>query len=127
MRASYSESSSIGSFIYDGEWADDKPNGNGSARSNYFKDRIAAGDFASKEITGNYTDGLEDGEMTLVGTTRSGAKRTFKYKAKDGIAEKSSNEDSGVKGQYIIAQTNDKSESLTSDGSKRGVEGFTGE
>ncbi len=124
MRASYSESSSIGSFIYDGEWADDKPNGNGTARSNYFKDRISATDFATKEITGNYKDGLEDGTMTLVGTTRSGAKRTFKYKAKDGIAEKSSNESSGAKGQYIIAQTEDKSESLTSDGSKRGVEGF---
>ncbi|MCR5591514.1 MAG: tetratricopeptide repeat protein [Lachnospiraceae bacterium] len=124
MRASYSESSSIGSFIYDGEWADDKPNGEGCARSNYFKDRISATDFATKEITGNYTDGLEDGTMTLVGTTRSGAKRTFKYTAKDGIAERSSKESSGAKGQYIIAQTDDKSENLTSDGSKRGVEGF---
>lgn len=127
MRASYSESSSIGSFIYDGEWEDDKPNGEGTARSNYFKDRISATDFATKEISGNYSDGLEDGTMTLVGTTRGGAKRTFKYKAKDGIAEKSSDENSGVKGQYIIAQTEDKSESLTSDGSKRGVEGFVEE
>ena len=124
MRASYSESSSIGSFIYDGEWADDKPNGNGVAKSNYFKDRISASDFATKEISGNYTNGLENGTMTLVGVTRGGQKRTFKYNTKDGIAEKSSNEDSGVKGQYIIAQTDDKSESLTSDGSKRGVEGF---
>ena len=127
MRASYSESSSIGSFIYDGEWDDDKPNGTGTAKSNYFKDRISATDFATKEISGNYEDGLEDGTMTLIGTTRSGAKRTFKYTAKDGIAEKSSNDDSGVKGQYIIAQTDDKSESLTSDGSKRGVEGFVEE
>ncbi len=127
MRASYSESSSIGSFIYDGEWADDKPNGNGTAKSNYYKDRISATDFATKEISGNYTNGLEDGTMTLIGVTRGGAKRTFTYKTKDGIAEKSSNEKSGVKGQYIIAQTDDKSESLTSDGSKRGVEGFTEE
>ncbi len=124
MRASYSDSSSIGSFIFEGEWSDDKPNGNGTAKSSYFKDKISANDFATKEISGNYTDGLEDGTMTLVGTTRSGAKRTFKYTAKDGIAAKSSKEDSGVKGQYIIAQTDDKSESLTSDGSKRGVEGF---
>ena len=124
IRASYSETSSIGSFIYDGEWAADKPNGNGTATSNYFKDRISASDFATKEISGNYTDGLEDGDMTLVGTKRNGEKRTFKYKAKDGVAEKSTNEASGVKGQYIIAQTDDKSESLTSDGSKRGVEGF---
>lgn len=127
MRASYSESSSIGSFLFEGEWSDDKPNGEGVAKSNYFKDRISATDFATKEISGNYTGGLEDGTMTLVGTTRGGAKRKFTYKAKDGIAEKSSNDDSGVKGQYIIAQTDDKSESLTSDGSKRGVEGFVEE
>ncbi|MBO4267086.1 MAG: tetratricopeptide repeat protein [Lachnospiraceae bacterium] len=127
IRANYSESSSIGSFIYDGEWSNDKPNGAGTAKSNYYKDRISASDFASKEIKGNYTDGLEDGEMTLVGVTRSGAKRTFKYRAENGVAEKSSNDSSGVKGQYIIAQTEDKSESLTSDGSKRGVEGFVEE
>lgn len=124
MRSSYPETSSIGSFIYDGEWADDKPNGSGTARSNYYKDRVSASDFVTKEISGNYTNGLEDGTMTLSGTKKNGEKRTFTYKAKDGIAEKSSSESSGVKGQYIIAQTDDKSESLTSDGSKRGVEGF---
>ncbi len=127
MRATYSDSSSIGSFIFDGEWSDDMPNGEGTAKSNYFKDRIASTDFATKEITGNYTDGLEDGTMTLTGVKRNGEKRTFKYKAVAGVAEKSSGESSGVKGQYIIAQTNDKSESLTSDGSKRGVEGFVEE
>ena len=127
IRASYPETSSIGSFIYDGEWKDDKPNGEGCATSNYFKDKISASDFSVKEITGNYTDGLEDGSMTLVGTKKNGEKRTFKYKAEAGVAEKSSNESSGVKGQYIIAQTEDKSESLTSDGSKRGVEGFVEE
>jgi len=127
IRAAYPEGSSIGSFIYDGEWKDDKPNGTGKAISNYFKDKISASDFATKEISGNYTDGLENGDMTLVGTKRNGEKRTFKYKTKDGVAEKSSNEASGVKGQYIIAQTDDKSESLTSDGSKRGVEGFVEE
>lgn len=124
MRASYSESSSIGSFIFEGEWANDKPNGNGVAQSNYYKDRISSGDFFTKEIKGNYTDGLEDGDMTLTGKTKSGSARTFTYKAVAGIAEKSSNDDSGVKGQYIIAQTADKSENLTSDGSVRGIEGF---
>ncbi|MBR2530568.1 MAG: hypothetical protein IKE35_06030, partial [Lachnospiraceae bacterium] len=125
MRSSYPETSSIGSFIYDGEWADDKPNGSGVARSNYYKERVSASDFTSKEISGNYTNGLEDGTMKLTGTKKSGEKRTFTYKAKDGVAEKSTSEASGVKGQYIIAQTDDKSESLTSDGSIRGVEGFT--
>ena len=127
MRASYPESSSIGSFVYDGEWTDDKPNGEGTCKSNYFKDKISASDFATKEISGNYKDGLEDGTMTLTGIKRSGEKRVFKYTSKDGIAERSSKEDSGVKGQYIIAQNEDKSESLTSDGSKRGVEGFIDE
>ena len=112
---------------YDGEWSDDKPNGAGTAKSNYYKDRISASDFMTQEISGNYTNGLEDGDMTLVGTTKGGQKRTFKYKAKDGIAEQSTSESSGVKGQFIIAQTDDKSESLTSDGSVRGVEGFTEE
>ena len=127
FRANYPESSSIGSFIYDGEWDNDRPNGAGTCKSNYFKDRISASDFATKEISGNYKDGLEDGAMTLTGVKRNGEKRVFKYTYKDGIAEKSSNENSGVKGQYIIAQTDDKSESLTSDGSKRGVEGFIDE
>lgn len=122
IRATYSETSSIGSFIYDGEWEDDKPNGEGVATSNYYKDRIGAGDFAIKEITGNYRDGLEDGSMTLVGTKKDGTRCTFKYKAADGVAEKTGS--SGIKGQYIIAETSDKSESLTSDGSIRGVEGF---
>lgn len=127
MRASYSETSSIGSFIFDGEWDDDKPNGEGVAKSSYFKDRISANDFVTKEISGHYTNGLEDGTMKLVGVTKGGSKQTFTYKTKDGIAEKSSSENSGVKGQYIIAQTEDKSASLTSDGSKRGVEGFAEE
>ncbi len=127
MRASYPESSSIGSFIYDGEWEDDKPNGEGTATSNYYKDKISASDFVSKEISGEYKDGLENGNMTLVGVKRNGGKVTFKYKTEDGVAEQSSSESSGVKGQYIIAQTDDKSESLTSDGSKRGVESFVEE
>lgn len=127
IRATYSDTSSIGSFIYDGEWEDDKPNGEGTATSNYYKDRIGAGDFAVKEISGKYRDGLEDGSMTLVGTRKSGEKFTFKYTAKDGIAEKSGSGSSGIKGQYIISETADKSESLTSDGSIRGVEGFTEE
>lgn len=122
MRASYAQSSSIGSFIFEGEWADDAPNGQGTARSNYYKDRISAADFVTKEISGNYTNGLEDGSMTLVGMTKSGASRTFKYTANGGIAVKAGNEDSGVAGQYIIATS--AGDNLTSDGAKRGVEGF---
>ena len=39
-------------------------------------------------------------------------------------ASKASNDDSGVKGQYIIAKASDGKSNLTSDGSARGVEGF---
>lgn len=127
MRASYADSSSIGSFIFEGNWADDAPNGDGVATSNYYKDRISGNDFATKEISGNYKNGLEDGTMTLKGTTKSGVSRTFTYTAVEGIAEKSSNDDSGIAGQYIISQTSNKSDSLTSDGSQRGVEGFVEE
>lgn len=127
IRAVYSDTSSIGSFIFDGEWKDDKPNGKGTATSNYYKDRIGSGDFAVKEISGNYRDGLEDGQMTLVGTRKDGRKLTFKYSAEDGVAERIGSSSSGANGQYVIAETSDKSESLTSDGSVRGVEGFTEE
>lgn len=124
MRASYSESSSIGSFIFEGEWKDDEPNGEGKATSNYYQDRISGADFITKEISGNYTNGREDGKMTLKGRTKSGGSQTFSYTSTGGIADKSSNDDSGMEGQYIIAQNKDKSQSLTSDGSIRGVEGF---
>ena len=127
MRASYSESSSIGSFIFEGEWKNDAPNGEGVATSNYYNDRISASDFITKEISGNYLDGREDGTMKLKGKTKAGGTQSFTYKATGGIADKSSNDDSGVSGQYIIAQNGDKSQSLTSDGSVRGVEGFISE
>lgn len=125
MRAAYAESSSIGSFYYEGEWAEDKPNGEGVATSNYYRDRISANDFLTKTITGNYTNGLENGNMVLTGTTKSGVSRTFKYNTTDGVAEKSSSKDSGVEGQYVIAESGD--ENLTSDGSVRGIEGFVEE
>lgn len=124
FRASYAESSSIGSFIFEGEWKDDAPNGEGSATSNYYKDRISGSDFVTKVISGNYTNGREDGKMTLKGSTKSGGNQTFTYTASGGIAEKFNNDDTGIEGNYIIAQNKDKSQSLTSDGSVRGVEGF---
>ncbi|MDO4189507.1 MAG: hypothetical protein Q4D29_11005 [Lachnospiraceae bacterium] len=124
IRAVYSESSSIGSYIFEGEFSGDKPNGKGTATSSYFKDKISAEGLAKQVITGEYADGLENSTMKLIGTTKSGATVNYTYKAKDGIAEKSSKEDSGIKGQYIIAKSEDGKSNLTSDGSKRGVEGF---
>ncbi|MCR5001893.1 MAG: tetratricopeptide repeat protein [Lachnospiraceae bacterium] len=127
MRAVYSESSAIGSFVYDGEWSSDKPNGEGTSTSNYYKDKVGPAGLSRQVIKGNYTDGLENGTMRLDGTPQSGGSVSYSYTAENGVAKKISDEDSGVKGQYIIAKSSDGKSNLTSDGSLRGVEGFTGE
>ena len=124
IRAVYSESSSIGSYIFEGEFANDKPNGNGKAVSNFYKDKISASGLAKQEITGAFVDGLENGTMNLVGVTKGSATVKYTYKVENGVAVKSSKEDSGIKGQYIIAKSSDEKSNLTSDGSVRGVEGF---
>ncbi len=124
IRAAYSDSSALGSMIYEGEWAEDEPNGSGSVTSNYYADRISAGGMTKQVISGVYKNGLENGTMTLTGTLRSGGSVKYKYRASEGVAVKASDEDSGVSGQYIIAKSSDESSNLTSDGSKRGVGGF---
>lgn len=124
IRAVYSESSSIGSFIFEGEWEADLPNGGGSATSSFYTDKIGSSELAKQIITGDYANGLENGRMSLAGTTKGGAGVKYSYTSENGVAKKSSDEDSGVKGQYMIAQSNDKKSNLTSDGSSRGVEGF---
>ena len=126
MRAVYSESSAIGSFVYEGEWSNDKPNGQSKCTSNYYKDKIGASGLSKQVITGTYTDGLENGQMTLEGTPKGGGTVKYSYTAENGVAKKISDEDSGVKGQYIIAKSGDGKSNLTSDGSLRGVEGYTG-
>lgn len=124
MRAVYADSSAIGSFIFKGQWADDKPNGSGEATSNFYKDKISANEMVKQIIKGEYKDGLENGSMNLSGATKGGASVNYTYKSEAGVAVKSSKEDSGIKGQYIIAKSSDGKSNLTSDGSKRGVEGF---
>lgn len=124
IRAVYSTSSALGSSIYEGSWENDKPNGSGTVTANYYADRVSSGGMTKQVISGSYKDGLENGTMTLSGTLKAGGSVKYTYKAANGVAEKSSNEDSGVKGQYIIAKSSDESSNLTSDGSKRGVEGF---
>jgi len=124
MRAIYSASSSIGSYIYDGEWADNKPNGKGTATSNFFKDKIDATGLAKQVITGNYSNGLEEGKMSMVGTSKSGATYKYSYETTAGVAKKINDKDTGVKGQYYIAAGGDDVPMLMSDNSPRGVEGF---
>ena len=127
MTAVYAESSAIGSFVYEGEWSDDKPNGEGTSTSNYYKDKIGPSGLSKQVIKGNYTDGLENGTMRLEGTPKSGGAVSYSYTSENGVAKKISDEDSGVKGQYIIAKSSDGKSNLTSDGSLRGVEGFIGD
>ncbi len=126
MRAVYAESSAIGSFVYEGQWSNDKPNGEGTCTSNYYKDRIGASGLSKQVISGTYADGLENGKMTLDGVSKAGGAVKYSYTSENGVAKKISDEDSGVKGQYIIAKSSDGSSNLTSDGSLRGVEGYTG-
>ena len=121
MRAVYAEASAKGSFVYEGQWANDMPNGEGICTTNYFKDKITNEGLSKQVVVGEYSDGLENGMMSLTGTTKSGSTVTYSYKAVDGIAEKIS-DDSGVKGQYVIAKSGDGKSNLTSDGSLRGVE-----
>ena len=124
MRAVYAEASAIGSYIFEGDWKDDAPNGEGTATSNFYKDKISSEELIKQVISGNYANGLEEGTMYLAGTTKSGKGVKYTYKTASGVAAKASNDDSGVKGQYIIAKSSDGTSNLTSDGSVRGVEGF---
>ena len=88
------------------------------------KDKIGEAGLSKQVITGEYVDGYENGTMNLTGVAKSGASVKYTYKVENGVAVKSSNEDSQIKGQYIIAKSSDGKSNLTSDGSKRGVEGF---
>lgn len=126
IRAVYSESSSIGSYIFNGTWSEDRPNGAGEATSNFFKDKIGSTGLAKQVVTGNYSNGLEDGKMSMVGTTKAGKTLKYTYETAAGVAKKISDEKTGVEGQYYIGKTSSSSDPmLMSDDSPRGVEGFT--
>jgi len=124
IRATYSDSSSIGSYIYEGEWDNDMPNGQGSSTTAYYAKRVGAQGMTKQVVTGNYVNGLENGTMSLSGSLKSGGNVKYTYSCENGLAKKASNDDSGVRGQYIIAVSKDGNSNLTSDGSLRGVEGF---
>lgn len=124
IRAVYSDSSSIGSYIFEGHFENDLPNGSGTATSNYYKERITSAGLTKQVISGEFVNGLENGKMTLTGTKKAGGTVKYEYNVEDGVAVKSSDEDSGISGQYIISKSKDGKSNLTSDGTKRGVEGF---
>ncbi|MDO5575265.1 MAG: tetratricopeptide repeat protein [bacterium] len=125
VRAVYSESSSIGSYIFKGAWSDDKPNGTGEATSNFYKDKIGSTGLVKQVITGSYSNGLEEGKMSMTGTTKAGKTLKYAYETSGGVAKKISNEKTGVEGQYYIGKTSSSSDPmLMSDDSPRGVEGF---
>lgn len=122
FKAVYPENSSKMYYLFEGTWEDNYPNGEGRATSQYYPDRIESG-FATEVIEGDYVDGLEEGQMKLTGTTKTGRTREFLYTAMRGIAEKIDDTEESFD-EYIIARTDDQNVSLTSDGSIRCVEGF---
>ncbi len=125
IRAVYSESSSIGSYIFKGTWSDDQPNGTGEATSNFYKDKIGATGLIKQVVTGSYSHGLEEGKMTMTGTTKAGKTLKYTYETSGGVAKKISDEKTGVEGQYYIGKTSSSSDPmLMSDDTPRGVEGF---
>lgn len=126
IRAMYSESSSIGSYIFKGTWSEDQPNGSGEATSNFYKDKIGSTGLVKQVITGSYSNGLEEGKMAMTGTTKAGKTLKYTYTTSAGVAKKISDEKTGVEGQYYIGKTSSSSDPmLMSDDSPRGVEGFT--
>lgn len=124
IRAVYASSSSIGSYIFEGTWSDDKPNGDGTATSNFYNDKIGSTGLVKQVITGKYSNGLEEGSMNMVGTSKQGKTYKYKYTTSAGVAKKINNEDTKVEGQYYIADAGDDVPMLMSDSSPRGVEGF---
>lgn len=121
FKASYDKNSSIDFYIFEGQWADDAPNGDGIATTNYKSDLLKNNDFLVEVVEGNYTNGLENGTMTFTGTTKGKATQIFEYSIYDGVPQKIEDSDDG---SFIFAKSKSGGASLTSDGSLRGVGGF---
>lgn len=69
-----------GTSYYRGQWVDDMPNGIGTATTRF------SGSPDVETVTGNYTEGLENGDMTRVRSIDGQGTFTFNYTAVNGIA-----------------------------------------
>lgn len=123
-KANYPDTSTEKTYLFEGEWANDAPNGKGVSTLTYKADKIDKNDFITEVIEGEYRNGRENGHMSFKGTKKDKETRDFAYDANEGIAKQIVGAKSLNDGVYVIAETKNKSAALTSDGSVRCVEGF---
>lgn len=78
--------SSLLYYMFEGEWANDAPNGQGSS-CRYFNDENSGDSSKIKEDqwTGNYTDGLANGSMHKNIVRQDGSVTTYDVKAVNGV------------------------------------------
>lgn len=132
FKGSYPDSSTILSYLFEGEWENDKPNGTGVETLTNNFDNISVKEYEKRIIEGNYIDGKEEGKMKLTTVDKVGRSVEYEYISINGIAEKiatqnkddKKNEQAQELGIYEIARSKDGKTCISSDGSERGVFGF---
>ena len=92
-------------YFYEGEWADDYPNGEGTVEQ-YMVD--ALGIESQEVIHGTFSDGWEDGEMTVTMSDTESETLTYIYNAENGYPEMAGIDESarasGSSYFYIVAE-----------------------
>lgn len=80
------EHSSLRYYMFEGEWANDAPNGEGVS-SRFFDDKNSGGGAINKEdrISGNYTNGLANGSMSKNIIRQDGSVITYTVSAVNGV------------------------------------------
>lgn len=80
------EHSSLRYYMFEGEWANDAPNGEGVS-SRFFDDKNNEGSTSNKEdrISGNYTNGLANGSMSKNIMREDGSVITYTVNAVNGV------------------------------------------
>ena len=75
-------------YIFEGEWSEDKPNGQGKESRRYDENQqIPEGTGKTLEINGNYIDGLGDGPMEEIIEWGNGSVETCRYVVADGVCQ----------------------------------------
>lgn len=134
FKGSYPESSTISSYLFEGEWENDKPNGKGVETLTNNFDNITVKEYEKRVIEGSYVDGKEEGKMKLTTVDKVGRSVDYEYISINGIAQKNEKKKDKVDekerqqeqeyGIYEIARSKDGKTCISSDGSERGVLGF---
>jgi len=119
----YVWSDSFGNYdnMFEGQWAGDKPNGNGKEEYRY----IGGNDISVTVIQGTYENGLENGTITVDEYSDEGVHHNFQYTATAGVAHRESDERSYPDGTYPIAISADGTGFSQREGDRMGVSGFS--